>query len=288
MAMTWQVGGDEMVLMKVSNVVMTWNNEMSMTCSSVTTWSWHRTNIVAAWYWHGVEIWQQKNHDMVMRWSWHGVDMVTTTWCQDGKSTGMTTHMVSTSSWHDDQRVITQQMTWWRNGIWQWTHLCFDWPPADHRKKVQHGQVGNVGRYEGLAPSMWAFPAWFWRMSGTCAIHVPQRQLDVEEKNGCKPAQKIAKNRSFLGTYMARTTCLKMELLHLSPLFSSWHRWRNSIFRAMYFQSGVGDKQSFLRLLEVHSCLVFSCFSYVWCCGCKNVVAIAIVCNISVGVIIDF
>jgi hypothetical protein len=37
MAMTWQVGGDEMVLMKVSNVVMTWNNEMSMTCSSVTT-----------------------------------------------------------------------------------------------------------------------------------------------------------------------------------------------------------------------------------------------------------
>jgi hypothetical protein len=30
-------------------------------------------------------------------------------------------------------------------------------------------------------------------MNGTCAIYVPERQLDVEEKHGCKPAQKIAK-----------------------------------------------------------------------------------------------
>ena len=44
------------------------------------------------------------------------------------------------------------------------------------------GRLRDVGRYEGLAPSMWAFPAWFWRMSGTCAIYVPERQLDVEEK----------------------------------------------------------------------------------------------------------
>ena len=140
----------------------------------------------------------------------------------------------------------------------------------DLRHLCGHSQP-DFGEWVGLAPSM-----------------SPKGSLMLRKKNGCKPAQKIAKNRSFLGTYMARTTCLKMELLHLSPLFSSWHRWRNSIFRAMYFQSGVGDKQSFLRLLEVHSCLVFSCFSYVWCCGCKNVVAIAIVCNISVGVIIDF
>ena len=215
-----------------------------------------------------------------MRWSWHGVDMVTTTWCQDGKNTGMTTHMVSTSSWHDDQRVITQQMTWWRNGIWQWTHLWFDWPPANHRKKVQHGQVGRCRE-------VW----------GTCAIYVGIPSLilanEWDLRHPCPPkaawcwgkkwvqtsAEDFAKNRSFLGTYMARTTCLKMELHHLSPLFSSWHSWRNSIFRATYFQSGVGDKHSFFRLLVSAFMLSFSCFSYLWCCGWKNVVAIAIVCN---------
>ena len=37
-------------------------------------------------------------------------------------------------------------------------------------------------RMKGDAPSMSAFPAWSWRMSGTCAIYVPQRQFDVEEK----------------------------------------------------------------------------------------------------------
>ena len=35
------------------------------------------------------------------------------------------------------------------------------------------GLLRDVGRYEGLAPSMWAFPAWFWRMNRTCAIYVP-------------------------------------------------------------------------------------------------------------------
>ena len=44
------------------------------------------------------------------------------------------------------------------------------------------GWFMDVGRYEGVAPSMWAFPAWFWRMSGSCAIYVPKRQLDIERK----------------------------------------------------------------------------------------------------------
>ena len=44
------------------------------------------------------------------------------------------------------------------------------------------GWFMDVGRYEGVAPSMWAFPAWFWRMSGSCAVYAPKRQLDVEEK----------------------------------------------------------------------------------------------------------
>ena len=84
------------------------------------------------------------------------------------------------------------------------------------------------GDMRELAPSMWAFPAWFWRMSGTCAMYVPERQLDIEKKHGCKPAQKISKNMSFLGLYLPRTTCLKMELRHPSPVFCLWHRWRKS------------------------------------------------------------
>ena len=39
------------------------------------------------------------------------------------------------------------------------------------------GLLRDVGRYEGLAPSMWAFPAWFWRMNRTCAIYVPLLSL---------------------------------------------------------------------------------------------------------------
>ena len=39
---------------------------------------------------------------------------------------------------------------------------------------------------------------------------MPQKgSLMLKGKNGCKPAQKIAKHRSFLGTYMAQPTCLK-------------------------------------------------------------------------------
>ena len=39
------------------------------------------------------------------------------------------------------------------------------------------GWLMDVGRYEGVAPSMWAFAAWFWRMSGSCAIYVPKNDI---------------------------------------------------------------------------------------------------------------
>ena len=95
----------------------------------------------------------------------------------------------------------------------------------DLRHLCEHSQP-DFGEWVGLAPSI-----------------SPKGSLMLRKKNGCKPAQKIAKNMSFLGTYMARTTCLKMELRYLSPVFSLWHRWRNSIFRAMYFQSGVKKRR---------------------------------------------
>ena len=112
---------------------------------------------------------------------------------------------------------------------------------------------------KGDAPSMWhilvrlvygCLGIW-----GSCAIYVgiPNLILANEwelrhlcpkkaawcwgkiNKYGCKPAQKIAKNRSFLGTYMAQLSCFEWELSHLSPAFCIWHRWRNSRFWAIYF-----------------------------------------------------
>ena len=52
---------------------------------------------------------------------------------------------------------------------------------------------------------------------------------------GAKPAQKIAKNKSVLGTYMAQLTFFEWELRHASPAFCLWHRWRNSRNWATYF-----------------------------------------------------
>ena len=39
------------------------------------------------------------------------------------------------------------------------------------------GWLMAVGRYEGVAPSMWPFAAWFWRMNGSCAIYVAKNDL---------------------------------------------------------------------------------------------------------------
>ena len=71
----------------------------------------------------------------------------------------------------------------------RWRNCLLSWDNSDRCGIFWLGWLMDVGRYEGVAPSMWAFPAWFWRMSGSCAIYVPKRQLDVEKKNGGKPAQ---------------------------------------------------------------------------------------------------
>ena len=81
---------------------------------------------------------------------------------------------------------------------------------------------------------VWAFPARFWQMSGSLRLCL-KGGLMFRKNYGEKPAQKIAKNRSFLGTYMAQLRCFEWELSHLSPAFCIWHRWRNSRFWAIYF-----------------------------------------------------
>ena len=88
-----------------------------------------------------------------------------------------------------------------------------------------------------LRQSMWAFPAWFWRMSGSCAIYVPKRQLDVEKKmlgeTGAEDCKKYVIFRYFLGHRWFNWPVLKGVEPSIPHFF--WHRWRNSRFWAMYF-----------------------------------------------------
>ena len=58
----------------------------------------------------------------------------------------------------------------------------------DLRHLCGHSQP-DFGEWVGLAPSM-----------------SPKGSLMLRKTYGCKPGQKVAKNRSFLGTYMAQTT----------------------------------------------------------------------------------
>ena len=60
----------------------------------------------------------------------------------------------------------------------------------------------DFGEWVGVAPSM-----------------SQKGSLMLRKKYGGKPAQKIAKNESFLGTYMAQLTCFEWQLSHLSPAF---------------------------------------------------------------------
>ena len=145
----------------------------------------------------------------------------------------------------------------------------------------------DVGRYEGVAPSMWAFAAWSWRMSGSCAIYVSKRQLDVEKKlwaYGGKPAQKIAKNMFFFRDIDGSTDLFWRELSHLSPIFF-WHRWRNSRFWAIYFELRVCslfNQHHFIgKMYQIKTCFIGDCnpanqrprktWSFQWTCfTCKR------------------
>ena len=51
------------------------------------------------------------------------------------------------------------------------------WDNSDRCGIFWLGWLMDVGRYEGVAPSMCAFATWFWRMSGSCAIYVPENDI---------------------------------------------------------------------------------------------------------------
>ena len=52
----------------------------------------------------------------------------------------------------------------------RWRNCLLSWDNSDRCGIFWLGWLMDVGRYEGVAPSIWAFPAWFWRMSGSCAM----------------------------------------------------------------------------------------------------------------------
>ena len=64
----------------------------------------------------------------------------------------------------------------------RWRNCLLSWDNSDRCGIFWLGWLMDVGRYEGVAPSMWAFPAWFWRMSGSCAIYVPKKAAWCWEK----------------------------------------------------------------------------------------------------------
>ena len=77
---------------------------------------------------------------------------------------------VAPSMWH----ILAIGWLWMSGDVRELRHLCgICWL----------GWLMDVGRYEGVTPSMWAFPAWFWRMGGSCAIYVPKGSLMLRKKH---------------------------------------------------------------------------------------------------------
>ena len=58
------------------------------------------------------------------------------------------------------------------------------WENSDRCGIFWLGWLMDVGRYEGVAPSMWAFPAWFWQTSWSCAIYAQKGSLMLRKKMG--------------------------------------------------------------------------------------------------------
>ena len=95
---------------------------------------------------------------------------------------------VAPSMWH----ILAIGWLWMSGDVRELRHLCgICWL----------GWLMDVGRYEGVTPSMWAFPAWFWRMGGSCAIYVPKGSLMLRKKYGENSAEDCQKWVIFMDTW---------------------------------------------------------------------------------------
>ena len=103
----------------------------------------------------------------------------------------------------------------------------------------------DFGEWVGVAPSM-----------------SQKGSLMLRKNMGGKPAQKIAKNESFLGTYMAQLTCFEWQLSHLSPVFCIWHRRRNSRFwaSALTSEKNVSAKNRSPQMISFFLFCIKNCF----------------------------
>ena len=139
------------------------------------------------------------------------------------------------------------------------TKICYidqsPWDNSDRCGIFWLGWLMDVGRYEGVAPSMCAFASWFWRMSGSCAIYVPENDLFLQSstlwqflplclapENGPHqvPRKRIfswvcqRKLDTWWGPFSGANPSGKLALRWFPPIFFSTssclfgHRWRNS------------------------------------------------------------
>ena len=134
---------------------------------------------------------------------------------------------------------------WWLS----WWFCLLSWDNFDRCGIFWLGWLLDIGRYEGVAPSMWALPAWFWRTSGSCAIYAQKGSLMLRKKwasfhlgsprktdpTKCQVSfGKLRKKATFRGTWWGRFSRAKQsgklpERRRLQKIgHSQEHRWRNS------------------------------------------------------------
>ena len=132
-------------------------------------------------------------------------------------------------------------------GGWHWqmhlqTECAHDWTLPSVAPSMWHLLVRSV---EGCWGAWWTCAMYVgipslslaneWDLRHLCS----QSQIDVEKKSAGDPAQRIPKNSSISGTWVAQVLVCKLELSHLSPVFTLPHRWRNSRICPIYIHRRV-------------------------------------------------
>ena len=104
-----------------------------------------------------------------------------------------------------------------------WWFCLLPWDNSDRCGIFWLGWLMDVGRYEGVAPSMWAFAAWFWRTSWSCAIYVPKNDIFLQSSALVSPHVFSQHQAAFLGHRWRNSHSFAKIRLGMS------HRWRNSL-----------------------------------------------------------
>ena len=80
--------------------------------------------------------------------------------------------------------LVVLPPVWGQLWCLSWWFCLLSWDNSDRCGIFWLGWLMDVGRYEGVAPSMWAFAAWFWRTSGSCATYAQKGSLMLRKNMG--------------------------------------------------------------------------------------------------------